>query len=243
MRKLSGKGTEVVDLRGRFVAPGFIDGHLHLLGGSLSLEELRLDDAETFAALTQRVRDWAAAHPDAHWVTGEGWTYAAFPDGLPSRAPARRVVPGPPGLARLLRRPHRLGQLDGAAPRRASPARRRTRRAARSCATRRASPPASLKESAMDLVGRLVPKLLPHEKERALRQGDRPGRGLGPHERAPGRHRRGGAGDPRARARGRPAAARLRRPSTWSATRPPRPSPGRTSCGAASPRTACAWAR
>jgi predicted amidohydrolase YtcJ len=39
-----------VDLRGRFVAPGFIDGHLHLLGGSLSLEQLRLDDAFTFAA-------------------------------------------------------------------------------------------------------------------------------------------------------------------------------------------------
>ena len=45
VRRLSGKGTDVVDLRGRFVAPGFIDAHLHLLGGSLSLEELRLDDA------------------------------------------------------------------------------------------------------------------------------------------------------------------------------------------------------
>ena len=48
MRTHSGKGTDIVDLRGRFVAPGFIDGHLHLLGGSVSLEELRLDDAETF---------------------------------------------------------------------------------------------------------------------------------------------------------------------------------------------------
>ena len=45
IRKLSGKGTDVVDLHGRLVAPGFIDGHLHLLGGSLSLEQLRLDDA------------------------------------------------------------------------------------------------------------------------------------------------------------------------------------------------------
>ncbi len=32
-------------------------------------------------------------------------------------------------------------------------------------------PTGALKESAMDLVGRLVPKLLPHEKERALRNG------------------------------------------------------------------------
>ena len=47
IRKLAGKGTDVVDLRGRFVAPGFIDAHLHLLGGGQSLEALRLDDAPT----------------------------------------------------------------------------------------------------------------------------------------------------------------------------------------------------
>ena len=45
IRRLAGKGTDVVDLRGRFVAPGFVDAHVHLLGGGLSLEELRLDDA------------------------------------------------------------------------------------------------------------------------------------------------------------------------------------------------------
>jgi predicted amidohydrolase YtcJ len=170
MRKLSGKGTDIVELRGRFVAPGFIDGHLHLLGGSLSLEELRLDDAETFAALTQRVRDWARIHPDAHWVTGEGWTYAAFPDGLPSRLQLDAIVLDRPAF--LVSYDGHTGWANSMALRLASVT-RETKDPPGGAVGRDAKgePTGVLKESAMDLVGRLVPKLLPHEKERALRRG------------------------------------------------------------------------
>jgi predicted amidohydrolase YtcJ len=170
VRRLSGKGTEIVDLRGRFVAPGFIDGHLHLLGGSLSLEELRLDDAETFGVLTQRVKDWAAAHPDAYWVTGEGWTYAAFPDGLPSGLQLDALVPGRPAF--LVSYDGHTGWANSMALRLASVT-RETADPPGGAVVRDAKgePTGVLKESAMDLVERLVPKLLPHEKERALRRG------------------------------------------------------------------------
>jgi predicted amidohydrolase YtcJ len=168
--KLSGKGTDLVDLRGRFVAPGFIDGHLHLLGGSLSLEALRLDDAETFTALTQRVRDWAQAHPDAHWVTGEGWTYAAFPDGLPSRQELDAIVSDRPAF--LASYDGHTGWANSMALRLAGVA-RETADPPGGAVARDAmgEPTGVLKESAMDLVGRLVPQVLPHEKERALRRG------------------------------------------------------------------------
>ena len=170
VRRHSGKGTEVVDLRGRFVAPGFIDGHLHLLGGSLSLEELRLDDAETFPALTQRVRDWATANPDAHWVTGEGWTYAAFPDGLPSRLQLDAIVPLRPAF--LVSYDGHTGWANSMALRLASVT-RETKDPPGGEVVRdpKGEPTGVLKESAMELVGRLVPKPLPHEKERALRAG------------------------------------------------------------------------
>ena len=170
IRKLSGKGTDVVDLRGRLVVPGFIDGHLHLLGGSLSLEELRLDDAETFAVLAQRVKDWAAAHPDAHWVNGEGWTYAAFPDGLPSRLQLDALVPGRPAF--LVSYDGHTGWANSMALRLASVT-RETKDPPGGEVVRdpKGEPTGVLKENAMDLVGRLVPKLLPHEKERALRKG------------------------------------------------------------------------
>jgi predicted amidohydrolase YtcJ len=170
VRGHTAKGTEIVDLRGRFVAPGFIDAHLHLLGGSLSLEELRLDEAETFATLAQRVKDWAAAHPEAHWVTGEGWTYAAFPDGLPTRVQLDALVTDRP--AWLVSYDGHTGWANSMALHLASVT-RETKDPPGGAVVRddQGEPTGVLKESAMDLVGRLVPKLLPYEKERALRRG------------------------------------------------------------------------
>jgi hypothetical protein len=170
MRRHAVRGTDVVDLRGRLVVPGFVDGHLHLLGGSQSLEELRLDDAETFAALTEKVRDWAVAHPGAHWVTGEGWTYAAFPDGLPTRAQLDAVVPDRP--AWLVSYDGHTGWANSLALRFAEVT-RDTADPPGGAVVRdaRGEPTGVLKESAMGLVARRLPKLLPNEKERALRKG------------------------------------------------------------------------
>ena len=211
IRKLSGKGTDVVDLRGRFAAPGFIDGHLHLLGGSLSLEELRLDEAFTFGALAERVKSWAAAHPDAHWVTGRGWTYAAFPGGLPSPLQLDALVPGRP--AYLVSYDGHTGWANSAALRIASVTREtKDPPGGEIVRDAKGEPTGVLKENAHGprrAAG--AEAAAPREGARAA-QGDRPGRGLGPHHRPPG-------GDRRARARaagegpgGRPAAARLRGP-------------------------------
>jgi predicted amidohydrolase YtcJ len=170
VRRHAAKGTEIVDLRGRLVTPGFIDAHLHLLGGSLSLGELRLDDAENFAVLTQRVKDWAVAHPDAHWVTGEGWTYAAFPDGLPSRVQLDAIVANRP--AWLVSYDGHTGWANSRALSLANVTRETTDPPGGAVVRDdRGEPTGALKESAMDLVGRLVPKLLPYEKENALRRG------------------------------------------------------------------------
>ena len=171
IRSLAGKGTDVVDLRGRFVAPGFIDAHLHLVGGSLSLEELRLDDAETFGAVSAAISAWARAHPEALWVTGKGWSYAAFPGGLPTRTQLDALVPD---------RPAYLSSYDGhtgwanSAALRLAEITRWTKDPAGGTIVRDAKgePTGALKEdSAQDLVERLLPKRLPHELERALRRG------------------------------------------------------------------------
>jgi hypothetical protein len=170
MRKLSGKGTDVVDLRGRLVVPGFVDGHLHLLGGSLSLEELRLDEDFTFAAIGQRVKAWAAANPDAHWVTGRGWSYAAFPGALPSRLQLDALVPDRPAF--LVSYDGHTGWANSQALRLAE-INRETKDPPAGAVVRdeKGEPTGALKEGAMELVRRLVPKRLPHENERVLRRG------------------------------------------------------------------------
>jgi predicted amidohydrolase YtcJ len=168
IKRLVGKGTDVIDLHGHFVCPGFIDAHVHLLGGGWSLEELRLDEVFDHATIAARVRAWLAAHPDARWVTGGGWTYAAFPDGLPSRTELDALVGERPAFLRSY--DGHTGWASTAALRLAEitrfskdpPGGEIVRDAA-------GEPTGVLKESAQQLVERLIPKRLPHENERALR--------------------------------------------------------------------------
>ncbi len=170
VRKLAGKGTDVVDLRGRFACPGFVDAHVHLLGGGWSLEELRLDDASDLAAVQARVRAWAQKNPEARWVTGGGWSYGAFPGGLPTRAQLDAVVGERPAF--LDSYDGHTGWANSAALRLAEvtrlskdpPGGEIVRDAA-------GEPTGALKESAQRLVERLVPKRLAYENERALRRG------------------------------------------------------------------------
>ena len=169
IRKLAGKGTDVVDLRGRFACPGFIDAHLHLLGGGWSLQELRLDDALDLAGVETRVRAWLQANPEERWVTGGGWTYGAFPDGLPTRAQLDKLVSDRPAF--LSSYDGHTGWANSAALKLAELTRFSKDPAGGAIVRDAAGEPTGvLKESAQALVERLAPKKLPHENESALRR-------------------------------------------------------------------------
>ncbi len=95
--KFRGPRTRVIDLGGRMAMPGIIDSHIHFLDGSLSLDQLNLDDAYTVAEIQRRVRAFAAAHPDRAWLLGRGWLYDAFkPSGLPTKQILDGIVPNRP---------------------------------------------------------------------------------------------------------------------------------------------------
>ncbi len=85
IRRLAGPATRVVDLKGRLVLPGFNDGHTHFLEGSLGLEQVDLTGAATLPEIQERVRRHAAEHPDEPWILGFGWLYSTFPGRLPTR--------------------------------------------------------------------------------------------------------------------------------------------------------------
>jgi len=84
-RGLSRPGAQVIDAGGRLLLPGFIDSHVHLLGGGLSLGGVSLEGARSVEEVLARVRAWAAAHPDAPWIVGRGWSYDLFPGAMPTR--------------------------------------------------------------------------------------------------------------------------------------------------------------
>jgi predicted amidohydrolase YtcJ len=96
LKRLAGASTTVIDARGGTVLPGFIDAHVHFVGGGLGMERVSLLDAESLEAIQRKIRAFAAANPDRPWVLGRGWYYSPFPGGLPTRQQLDELVPDRP---------------------------------------------------------------------------------------------------------------------------------------------------
>jgi predicted amidohydrolase YtcJ len=93
---LIGPDTEVIDLAGRLLVPGFQDAHIHPVGGGMELLRCDLSGASTASEYEHLIAAYAAAHPDEQWITGGGWAMAAFPGGTPTAAALDRLVPQRP---------------------------------------------------------------------------------------------------------------------------------------------------
>jgi predicted amidohydrolase YtcJ len=157
VRDLIGPGTEVVDLAGRLLVPGFQDAHAHPVGGGLELGQCDLSGAVTLEEYRRRIRAYADANASLPWITGGGWSMETFPGGTPTREQLDAVVPDRP--AYLVNRDHhgawvntRALELAGVSAGTADPADGRIERDSRG------RPTGMLQEGAMRLVGALVPR-------------------------------------------------------------------------------------
>lgn len=92
MKELITGRTEVVDLAGRLLLPGFQDAHVHPVFAGLNLLRCELTEQHDAAGYLGEVARYAHAHPDRTWVMGAGWSYDAFGGGQPDRAMLDRVV-------------------------------------------------------------------------------------------------------------------------------------------------------
>jgi len=93
---LRGQKTEVRELRGGLLLPGFNDSHVHLMEGAESLEKVDVIEDATLEAVQQHIKTFAAENAKSPWVLGRGWFYGTFPGGLPTRAQLDAVVPDRP---------------------------------------------------------------------------------------------------------------------------------------------------
>ncbi len=84
--------AEVHDLDGGFVAPGFVDSHIHLSATGLTISGLDLRAATSRAQFIQLLTEHAAAHPGQP-VWGHGWDESAWPENAaPSTADLDAVL-------------------------------------------------------------------------------------------------------------------------------------------------------
>ncbi|MDH6213831.1 amidohydrolase [Streptomyces pseudovenezuelae] len=164
---LAGPRTEVVDLAGRLLLPGFQDAHVHPLPAGLELTRCDLTGTRTAAETVAAVRAYADAHPELEWITGGGWSMEAFEGGVPTKELLDAVVPDRPVY--LPNRDHhgawansRALELAGITRDTADPADGRIERDAAG------EPSGTLQEGAMQLVGRLTPPATPADRLAAL---------------------------------------------------------------------------
>ncbi|MFE0647147.1 amidohydrolase [Streptomyces sp. NPDC059534] len=163
VRDLVGPGTEVVDLTGKLLLPGFQDAHIHAVSGGKELAECDLTGTVGVAEYLERIRQYADAHPEHAWITGGGWSMESFDGGLPTRRLLDSVVPDRPVL--LSNRDHhgawansRALELAGLTADTPDPADGRIEREADG------TPSGTLQEGAIGLVARLVPQTTPEDR-------------------------------------------------------------------------------
>jgi predicted amidohydrolase YtcJ len=157
VRDLVGPSTEVVDLAGRMLIPGFQDAHVHPVWGGLDMLRCDLAGFHTAPEYIDAIGRYAASHAQDPWILGGGWQMSAFPGGTPTAALLDTVVADRPAFfpnrdghgAWVNSAALRLAGIDRDTP---DPADGRIERDVDG------NPSGTLHEGAMALVNRLLPE-------------------------------------------------------------------------------------
>ncbi|MBE3561459.1 MAG: amidohydrolase [Ktedonobacteraceae bacterium] len=96
-RRAAGQHSELIDLRGKTVLPGFIDAHIHLLETAYRMHEIDAEGCSSEDEAADLVRQHAAQLPQGSWLLGGHWDKNAWPGGkFPSRASLDAAAPDHP---------------------------------------------------------------------------------------------------------------------------------------------------
>ena len=81
--KFEGENTRVIDLQGKTMTPGFIEGHGHFFGVGYFENDLDLMKAKNYDEIVEMVRVAAEKAQPGQWILGRGWHQDKW-DTLPS---------------------------------------------------------------------------------------------------------------------------------------------------------------
>jgi hypothetical protein len=105
IKRYVGEKTQVIDLNGQLVIPGFIEGHGHFTGVGLAKLNLDLMKTTTWDEIVGMVEQAARTAKPGQWIYGRGWhqeKWTAKPspsvEGFPTHEALSRVSPDNPVL-------------------------------------------------------------------------------------------------------------------------------------------------
>jgi predicted amidohydrolase YtcJ len=79
IEKLKGPQTQVIDLGGHFVMPGFNDAHLHLADAGLNKLRVDVTGVKSLDELRERVQKKVVESKAGEWILGGGWDETLWP--------------------------------------------------------------------------------------------------------------------------------------------------------------------
>ncbi len=97
--KLKGPHTQVVDLGGAFVMPGFNDAHTHMASAGQQKLTVDLGGTTSLADMQQRIATYVASAKPGQWILGSGWDHTKWASNtLPTRGDIDKVSAGHPAV-------------------------------------------------------------------------------------------------------------------------------------------------
>ncbi|WPP50872.1 amidohydrolase [Catalinimonas niigatensis] len=73
IKRWIGENTEVIDLEGKTMTPGLIEGHAHFIGVGLNKMNLDLLQVKSYEEMLEMVAEAAKNTRPGVWITGRGW--------------------------------------------------------------------------------------------------------------------------------------------------------------------------
>jgi predicted amidohydrolase YtcJ len=168
IRKMAGRNTQVFDLAGGFVMPGFNDAHLHLANGGFEKLNVNLIGTRSLEEMLQRITERAKIALAGEWITGRGWDHTKWTrQVLPTRADLDKVTGDHPAMfvrvdGHILVANTAALKAAGITPETKEPEGGKIDRGASGEAT------GIIRETAMGLVGRQVPAPTRAMRRRAI---------------------------------------------------------------------------
>ena len=99
IEKLKAPGTQVVDLHGHFVMPGFNDAHAHLASGGFEKLDIDLVGSKSLDEMKQRIAARAKTAAPGEWLVGRGWDHTLWANQtLPTRSDLDAVTGDHPAI-------------------------------------------------------------------------------------------------------------------------------------------------
>ncbi|MBD0332090.1 MAG: amidohydrolase [Chitinophagaceae bacterium] len=84
-KNYKGSNTQIIDVGGKMILPGFIDNHTHFLNGGYQLASVDLKNSKTPNEFISSLKNYVSRLQEKRWIQGGNWDHEAWGGELPRK--------------------------------------------------------------------------------------------------------------------------------------------------------------